>query len=198
VNPWSVSTLLLVFGGGVVGAAFGALWSIILCAFIVLIGCGVILAGGSDFLLLQVGLGPIFGPMTGGFTAGLAAATYAAYKKKHSGGSAKDILSPLIDTSWDVMVVGGIVAVIGWILYKLAIKVPILNQADGGAIAVCVSAWITRLVFFHEGPLGNAKSIAKIGWLKTDNYSISWAPWQAIPSRHITLGLGVGLLSGRL
>jgi len=147
-------------------------------------------------LLLQIGLGPIFSPMTGGFTAGLAAATYAHYLKKHPGGSAKDILSPLIDTSWDVMVVGGIAAVLGWYGYLLCGKIPILNQADGGAVIVVVSAWVTRFIFFHESPLGNAESIAKIGWLKTDNYSISWVPWQAIPSRNIVVGLATGLISG--
>lgn len=197
METWSITTLLLIFGGGIVGAAFGALWSIILCALIVLVGCGIVLAGGSDFFLLQIGLGPIFGPMTGGFTAGLAAATYAAgYKKNHPGGSAKDILSPLIDTSWDVMAVGGVAAVLGWVLLQLAVKVPILNQADGGAIVVCGSAWITRILFYQEGPLGNSDSIARIGWLKTDNYAISWAPWQSIPSRHMVLGLGVGFFAG--
>ena len=32
----SIQTLLLVFGGGILGAAWGPLWSIILCAFIIL------------------------------------------------------------------------------------------------------------------------------------------------------------------
>jgi len=197
MEAWSLNTLLLVFGGGIFGAAFGALWSIILCALIILVGCGVVLSGGSDFLLLSVGLGPIFGPHVGGFASGIAAATYAAgYRKNHPSGTAKDILSPLLDTSWDVLAVGGIFALFGHALLQLVGKVPVINQFDTLALVVVVSNVFCRLLFQKEAPWGNMESIKKIGYLKTDNYSISWAPWQAVTSRHVILGLGVGLLSG--
>jgi hypothetical protein len=41
----------LKIGGGIVGTALGGLWAIILCALLALVGIGVLLSGGSDFVL---------------------------------------------------------------------------------------------------------------------------------------------------
>jgi len=131
MEAWSISTLLMAFGGGILGTAMGGLWAVIICALLILAGSIIVLAGGSDFLLMQVALGPIFGPHVGGFASGLAAAAYAAgCRKNHPTGAAKDILSPLLDTSWDVMVVGGLFALLGHILLQLMVKIPIVNQFD--------------------------------------------------------------------
>ena len=106
MEPWSLSTLLLCFGGLVLG------------------GCFVVLAGGSDFLLLQVGLGPLFGPHVGGFAAGVAACTYAAgVKKNHPTSAGKDVLAMLTDTSGDVLLVGGAAAVFGHVVLQILLKV---------------------------------------------------------------------------
>ncbi|MEZ4483234.1 MAG: hypothetical protein R2864_01110 [Syntrophotaleaceae bacterium] len=40
--PWSVDTLLLTFGCGIVGAALGGLFSFVICGLVVLAGCFVI------------------------------------------------------------------------------------------------------------------------------------------------------------
>lgn len=82
MEPYSLNTILMVFGGGIVGTALGGLWAIILCALLALVGIGVLLSGGSDFVLAQIAFGPIFGPHTGGFGAGLMAGCYAVWKKK--------------------------------------------------------------------------------------------------------------------
>ena len=104
MEAWSLTTILVCFGGGIMGPALGGLFFFVLCGLVVLAGCIFVLSGGSDFVLLQVGLGPIFGPHVGGFCSGVVAATYAAgVKKNHPGGAAKDIPSPLLDTSWDVL-----------------------------------------------------------------------------------------------
>lgn len=199
MEPWSLNTLLLVFGGGIVGAAFGGLWSVIVCALLILVGSAIVLAGGSDFLLMQVAIGPIFGPHVGGFAVGLGCAAYAqGVAKNHPGGSAKDILSPLLDTSWDVMLVGGILAIFGHALLQVVVQVPILNKADALAVVVVASNALSRLLFLREWPWGNMESIKKHGYLNTDNCSISWVPWQAVPSRYIVFGLGMGIMSGAL
>ncbi len=199
METWSFDTLLLVFGGGIVGAAFGGLWSVIMCAGLVVLGSAIVFAGGPDYLLMQVALGPVFGPHVGGFAAGLAAAAYAAgVRNNHPGGSAKDILSPLIGTSWDVMAMGGIFSLAGHALLQLVVLIPVLNKADGVAVAVIVSSMVSRLLFFREAPWGSRESIKKIGYFNTDNYAISWAPWQAAPSRHTVVGLGMGLIAGAL
>ena len=63
MDAWSFNAILLAFGGGIFGACLGGLWSFIMCGFLTMLGCLVVLGGGSDFLLLQVGLGPIFGDL---------------------------------------------------------------------------------------------------------------------------------------
>lgn len=199
MEPWSLTTLLITFGGGIAGAAFGGLWAIVLCGFMVLAGCIVVMSGGSDFFLLQVGLGPVFGPHVGGFASGIAAACYAAgYKKNHPSDSAKDILSPLVDTSWDVLMVGGGFALLGHILLQVLGQIPIVNQFDVIALDVVITNILARLLFMKEMPWGNAESIKEHGYMGTANYSISWAGWQSPPGKIAVLSLGLGILSGAL
>lgn len=197
--PWSLDTLLLCFGGGIVGAALGGLFSFVICGLIVLAGCFIILNGGSEFLLMQVGLGPLFGPHTGAFAAGVAAAAYAAGVKKNlPSGTGKDIISPLVGTSWDVLLVGGVFAVIGHIVLQVLVKIPLINSADCIALSVVVTACLARLLFLKELPWGNAASIREHGFLGTNNGALSWVPWMAQPSRLIIFSFGAGLLSAAM
>lgn len=199
MEPLSVNTLLLCFGGGIVGAALGGLFSFVIVGLVVLTGCFVILTGGSDFLLLQVGLGPVFGPQAGGFVAGTVAAAYAAGVRKNlASGSAKDILSPLIGTSWDVMLVGGLAAVGGHLMVQLFGMIPLIKQADCIALSVAVAQVAGRLLFLREMPWGNHDSIRRHGYLGTGSGSLSWVPWMAEPGRLVVFSLGVGLLSGAI
>ncbi len=197
METWGVNTLLMCFGGGIMGAAFGGLFSFVLCGLILLAGCIQALCGGGDFVLLQIGLGPIWGPHVGGFTSGLVAASYAAgIKKNHPGGSAKDILSPMMDTSWDVLLVGGVTALLGHGLLQVLGQIPFVKMFDCIALVVIIIPLIARLLFLKEMPFGSGESIKKHGLFGTDNYAISWCPWNARPGRMVMLGLGAGLLSG--
>lgn len=76
MEAWGLKTILVCFGGGIMGAAMGPLFSFVICGLVVLSGCMFVLGGGSDFILMQIGLGPVFGPHIG-FGAALVAATYA-------------------------------------------------------------------------------------------------------------------------
>ncbi|MDD2320620.1 MAG: hypothetical protein PHO83_11270 [Geobacteraceae bacterium] len=199
MEPLSVNTLLLCFGGGIVGAALGGLFSFVIVGLIVLTGCLVVFNGGSDFLLLQVGLGPLFGPQAGGFVAGTAAAAYAAgFRKNLPSGSAKDILSPLVGTSWDVLLVGGLFAVAGHLMVQLFGQIPFINQADCIALSVVVAQLLARLLFLREMPWGNRDSIREYGFLGTNSGALSWVPWMAEPGRLVVFSMGVGLLSGAI
>jgi hypothetical protein len=199
MEPFSVNTLLLCFGGGIVGAALGGLFSFVLVGLLVLAGCFAILTGGSDFLLLQVGLGPVFGPQAGGFVAGTVAAAYAAGTRKNlPSGNAKDILSPLVGTSWDVLLVGGLAAVAGHLMVQLFGRIPLVKQADCIALSVVVAQVAGRLLFVREMPWGNHASIREHGYLGTNSGSLSWVPWMAEPGRLIVFSMGVGLLSGAI
>ncbi|BCS89839.1 hypothetical protein [Pseudodesulfovibrio sediminis] len=198
MDPFSLDTLLICFGGGIVGAAMGGLFSFVICGLLVLSGCLVVLMGGSEFLLMQVGLGPIFGPHVGGFAAGVAASTYAAgVRKNHPGGAAKDILSALMNTSWDVLLVGGVFALFGHLLVQLFAMIPVINQTDVLALSVVTTAIIARVLFLREMPWGNAESIKKNGFL-TNDASLAWIPWgQSLP-KMVVFGLGAGLLSASM
>lgn len=191
-----MATLLLCFCGGVISASLGAIFAFVICGFLVLGGCFVVLAGGSDFMLLQVGLGPIFGPHTGGFAAGVAACTYSAgIKKNHPTGAGKDVLAMLTDTSWDVLLVGGVAAVFGHVVLQLLTKIPVINMADCIALTVVISNVMSRLLFQKEGPLGSRDSIKEHGLFGTDNFAISWVPWMAPISRSLPIGFAVGAFS---
>ncbi len=195
----SINTLLICFGGGIVGAALGGLLSFIICALIVLGGCLVTLQGGSDYLLLQVGLGSIFGPHVGGFAAGVAASTYAAgIRKNHPTGAAKDILSPLMGTSWDVLLVGGVFALFGHLFVTLFGPLPIVKDFDVLGLTVAVSAMVARLLFQKEMPWGNPASIKEHGYLGTNNFTLSWIPWALPLPKLMVFSLGGGLLSTAL
>ncbi|MDR0356381.1 MAG: hypothetical protein LBJ64_11720 [Deltaproteobacteria bacterium] len=188
--------LLTAFVGGVFGASLGALWAFCLCGLATMLGCVLVLSGGSDFLLLQVGLGPIFGPHAGGFLSGVIAASYASARGKHPGGSGKDILSPLMGTSWDVLAVGGAAAAAGALLASAIGQVPILREFDHLGLAIIVATFIGRGLFHREGPFGKKDSIAKHGLLGTDNYALSWVGWMSPPPLLLMIGAGAGGLSG--
>lgn len=198
MEPFNPDTLLICFGGGIVGAALGGLFSFIICGLLVLAGCLVVLQGGSEFLLMQVGLGPIFGPHVGGFAAGVAAATYAAgIRKNHPGNAAKDILSALMNTSWDVLLVGGIFALLGHLLLQLFAMIPVINKTDIIALSVVATAIIARMLFMREMPWGNTRSIKAKGLLSSDS-AITWIPWAQSMPKMLVFGLGAGLLSASM
>ncbi|MDR1656465.1 MAG: hypothetical protein LBT47_02765 [Deltaproteobacteria bacterium] len=191
--------VFLAFVGGIFGTSMGALWAFCLCGLVTMIGCAIILAGGSDFLLLQVGLGPIFGPHAGGFLAGVIASSYASgLRGNHPGGAGagKDILSPLIGSSWDVLVVGGLASMAGVLLVPLLGKIPVVREADGLGLSIVTVTFVSRFIFQKEGCFGKSPTRQKYGLLGTGNYCISWISWMAPLPRLIVLGFGVGGLAG--
>ena len=197
IGDWSFNTLLMCFAGGILGTALGGLYAFVICALAVLLGCISVLGGGSEFFLLNVGLGPIFGPHVGGFASGVAAVSYAVGVKKNlESASGKDILSPLMDTSWDVLLVGGVFAVFGHAVFNLLLKIPWVSDFDCIALTVVISAMVARLLF-HQGemPWGTKESIKEHGYLK---WSCQWIPWMNVPSRQIVFGFAAGIFAGSL
>lgn len=204
MDPYSLTTYLICFGGGVIGAGLGALYSLILCCGLIVAGCLTVLLGGSDFLLLQVGLGPIFGVHAGGFCSGVVAVTYAEGVKNNAPGgpgSGKDILSPLIGTSWDVLVVGGIWAVIAHALvsgmnHDILKGAPVIHLWDKIALTVVIGNMLSRLFFQKCPPWGKMESIKQYGYFGTGDGAIQWVAWQQNPlSKAVVFGLGAGLVS---
>ena len=108
---------------------------------------------------------------------------------------AKDILSPLMDTSWDVLLVGGITALVGHGLLQILVKIPVVNLFDDIALSVVFTAFLARLICYREAPWGKSKCIKECGYF---GYKCQWIPWMNVPSRQVIFGLGVGLFSGAL
>ncbi len=192
-------TIIYAFCGGIFGASIGALWAFILCTIIAVMGSLVIMAGGSDFVLMQIALGPIFGPAAGGFLSGVVAATYAhGVKGNHPTNNAKDIVSPLMGTSWDVLFVGGITAVISVYFMVLLGKIPYLAKGDLGAISIIIISILARVIFLKESAFGNRASIDKHGIFGTNNYELSWCGYMTPKPLLMIIGISMGGVSAAI
>lgn len=154
-----VYAVLAAFGGGVIGAVFGALPMFIMAGFIGFIGVAMQLSGASDVLLNTFVGNVIFGPLTGphiAFAGGAAAAAFAA----HRVGSidvGSDILTPLFITkNASVMMIGGCFGIIGYFAHYGLVEAG--YPANPIATSVIISGIIARALFGHKG-LATRKSI---------------------------------------
>lgn len=148
----SLELILISFGGGVFGALIGALPAFIFTGFVGLIGVGVVCAGGPAIILDNITFGAFFGPHIA-FAGGVAAAAFAANKKKllESGMDTTVPLNKYQDVS--LLIVGGIFGALGYIinyLYATVIALP----TDTIAMTVVTSGIIARLIFGKTGLLG--------------------------------------------
>ena len=192
-------TIIYAFAGGVFGTSIGALWAFILCTLLAMFGSFMVLQGGDGYFLSYVALGPIFGPAVGGFLSGVVASTYAAgVRKNHPTNNGKDIITPLVGTSWDVLVVGGLTAVVSLYLMEVLKLIPFLNQSDIGAISIIIISLVTRVLFLKEGVCGKKESIKEFGLFGTNNYAISWVGWQSPPAKLAVMGISFGAFSGAI
>lgn len=193
LGDWNFYTFLIAFAGGIVGASLGGLFAFIVCGLIVFVGVLLVMAGGPDFVLLYIGLGPVFGPHVGGFAAAIGALAYAVGVKKVEGLDGKNILAPLMDKGWDVLLVGGIFGILGHVMVNIWAMIPVINMFDIIALTVMVSALLARFIFHKEPPWGKMESIKEHGYL---GYPCQWIDWMNTPSRQIIIGFGVGIFGG--
>ncbi len=188
----TLNMILASFGGGLFGAALGALPAFIFCGFLVLAGEALALAGGGGALTGTIAFGTLFGPHIA-FAGGAAATAYAAKKNKLEDGA--NILKPLmgITENWDIMLVGGIFGILGLVVNQFLASIG--TPSDTIAITVVVSALVHRVMF------GETSIFGKYDSEKSDSRwnppaEIAWLPWQMNMSQLLPLGLGVGLVSG--
>lgn len=188
---FTLTGLLVAFVSGIFGAAVGALPAFIMVGFLVLAGVAIQAAGGGgDYL----GIAPFgaWGPHVGGFAAGVAAVAYAAKQGKHETG--RDILAGMMGkNSPDVLLVGGIFGIIGYVLNWL-FALP-GAWTDSIALTVVVSAIIARFAFGKTGLLGKVAAGEKRYSPPAAN---CWVPWQHKPLQLLMIGLGAGTFSAYL
>jgi hypothetical protein len=177
---FDIVSLIIAFGGGILGAALGAVPSFAFVGLLVLVSVAIQAGGGPGDFLGNVAFGA-WGPHVGGFATGVAAAGYAASQGKHDSG--KDVVSALFGKGWDVLLVGGIFGLVGYVI-NWALSQVGLPWTDTIALTVVLSGVITRLVWGKSGLLG-----------KVADGTTRYKTFQNNVGMNIVLGLGVGLLS---
>lgn len=150
----SVLALIASFGGGVFAASIGALPAFIMTGVFSIAGaiaamCGA--ANASGILINYMAFGPFFGPHVS-FAAGVAAAAYAKKKGLYENGA--DLATACAKLQKvDVLIVGGVFGVIGFLLKALVVDNLFAGTisprliTDGPGFVVFTSGIIVRLVF---------------------------------------------------
>ena len=192
---FDVFSLILAFGGGFFAAAIGGLHGFIFTGFMVLAGHAIMLAGGSSDFLSYVAFGPVFGPHIS-FAGGVAAVAYAAHTARNKDVGGKDIGVPLIQLERpDVLAVGGVFGMFGYVLQFLISKIPVFGGlVDSVALTVLLSAFVVRLVFGRSSIFGHLPEGA--GWGRfSPRDDAAWVRWHERFVPNTVLGLGAGLLA---
>ena len=198
----SVVALVAAFCGGVFGAAIGGLLSFVLMGFLVLVGVMLALAGGGLEFLANVAWGSVFGPHVG-LLGGAIAAAYAHRRGYYADGTQINI--PLLKLRQiDVLLVGGVVGVIGFLLVTGLATIPILgDHLDAIAVAISLTMIVGRLAFGRVGLLGvrnsNAASMMQTGrvlWPGQPGFWVSYQHrWLAVIGQGMIVGAVAGVLT---
>jgi hypothetical protein len=180
------------FGGGMWGAAVGAVPAFIFTGVLAMLGAAAAAAGHKE--LIDVAFGPVFGPHVS-FGGGVAAVAYAAARGRASTG--RDIGAPLMNLrSVDVLFVGGIFGVAGVLLNSGMAKVGVANWTDSIALTVILSNMAARLIWGKTSLFGTVKGPEGKRFLPDD--SATWLPWQQNFTHVLAIGLAVGLAGSYL
>ncbi|MDO7788188.1 hypothetical protein [Desulforamulus aquiferis] len=170
-------------GGGILGAAIGALPAITLWGAVLMITGLAGLIGNNPDLIWNIGFNPLFGAHMV-YAGGAAAAVYAW--KKGVLESGLDILKPLSGFGRpDVLLVGGVFGVIGMLLERIGTGIGI--PTDNVALSVVITGWLARLLFDGQWRANRKKDPVAEGescWPNTKELGFL-----------VVLGGGVGLAS---
>lgn len=167
---FSPEMLILAFAGGVFGAAIGGLNAFVFTGLATIVTVVFQMAGvGAEanpaFWAGNVNWGIVFAPIVS-FQGGATAVAYAKKAGKFDGGG-NDIVTALwgIDAP-DVLLVGGITGLIGWVVFQLLAPLFTINGygwTDAIALGIVIIAGVTRLVFGSTG-LGGKVPEGKFRW----------------------------------
>lgn len=177
-----VLALVAAFGGGVIGAYIGAVPAFVMTGFFALVG-GVITATGGDggVAINAIAFGSFLGPHIA-FAGGVAAAAYAGKQKKLSSGT--DVVSCLNGLAApDVLLVGGVFGVIGYVIATLIGMTPLGPLTDLPGITVFISGIISRYVFGSTGLTGKYTGKGPRTWFTGGTGFVY----------NVVLGAGVGI-----
>jgi hypothetical protein len=200
VVSFELGILLAAFGGGLFGAAIGALPAFVFTGIAVLVAFGAGLGGASFDVIGLVVFGPVTGPHIT-FAGGAAAAAFAARRGDIEDG--KDILTPLAGLGDPLpLLVGGLFGAGGYALQVLLMNLlPPFQTAfyptyiDVIAVVVTVSAIITRLAFGRTGLFGSLDAEARERGRFSTGEGRVWLAYQEGFLQASVVGLGTGILA---
>ncbi len=174
--------LVAAFGGGVIGAMMGALPVFIMTGLFAIIGAICTAAGcTADIAVGTLAFGSFVGPHIA-FAGGVAAAAYAGKTKKLASGT--DILSSLNGLGApDVLIVGGIFGVAGFVIAYLIGLTPLGPMTDLPGITVFILAVVSRYAFGTTGLFGKFEGTGKRAYMTGGAGLV----------HNIVLGAGVGI-----
>jgi hypothetical protein len=180
------------FGGGMWGAAVGAVPAFIFTGVLALLGATAAASGHKE--LVEVAFGPFFGPHVS-FGGGVAAAAYAAARGKLPTG--RDIGSALMSLkSVDVLLVGGLFGVAGVLVNQGLTSAGASNWTDTIAVTVVLTNIAARLIWGKTSVFGTVSSPTGKRFRPDD--SATWLPWQQDFAHVLGIGLAVGLAGAYL
>lgn len=148
--------LLVAFGGGVFAASIGPMYTFILVGVVATAGSLVTcagIAGANELLVSNLAFGPFLAPCVA-FQSGVAASAYA--RKKGYTENGQDIGTALFGLGRpDVLLVGGIFGVIGFIVCDIVNYIFSLTPfyTDNVALTIIILAVVVRFIFGERGML---------------------------------------------
>lgn len=187
---WSL--LIAAFGGGVLGAALGAVPVFVLTGVLALAGVVGVIGGHPE--ILQIAFGPVLGPHVS-FAGGVAAAAYAARRGVIARG--RDVGTPLMGLMRpDVLLVGGVFGSLGYLMLLGLTASGVAAWTDPVAAVVVISSVVVRYAFGRTGLFGTVSTPG--GRLFQPDDAANWLPWQQDWAHVLTIGFGVSALAAGL
>jgi len=185
-------TICAAFGGGMWGAAVGAVPAFVFTGVLALLGATAAATGHKE--LVDTAFGPVFGPHVS-FGGGVAAAAYAASRGKLPTG--RDIGSALMALkSVDVLLVGGLFGLAGLLVNWGLTTAGAGKWTDTIAVTVILTAIAARLIWGKTSVFGTVSGPTGRRFRPDD--SATWLPWQQDFSHVLAIGLSVGLAAAYL
>ena len=186
-----VITILLTFFGGVLATCLGALSSVILCAFMAIIGVCAVMAGCEYNIVTGIAFGFFFAPHLGLCPASVALG-YA--KKRGLVEDSKGIALPLMHLGQpDVLVVGGLFGVAAYYI-NLGLSMLFPGKLDTVSATIVLIAVFGKAIWGNEGIFGKVPEGDKRFGVNSKNNWMPHMPYGEGIMYWLFAG-GVGLLS---
>lgn len=188
--------LIIAFCGGVFGAAVGIVPAFICVGFVGIPGIAAGIAGSTFDWHGLLTFGPFFGPHIS-FASACAAASYA--RKKGYMQSGKDGLTSLMGLNKpDVLVVGGIFGILGYIVHSGIAAFASQGQTDTVALSVIITSLFAKVIFGNHG-LQEIFGVLSDEAKKRGRFVLGgnnrWIAFQDTMGQKVIIAIGAGGLS---